>query len=108
MAVSIIAERRAVYDRTADRSREQLSLASGNVASPPAQVAGGTYLVDITATAYGNIRVEMQRADGTWSPLVTRGAADMPIEVRLPAGAMVRAVLTGSTGASVTIARVPA
>lgn len=108
MAVSTIEDRRAVFDRTADRSREIVALAVGNQASASVTVAGGVYSLDATATTYGEIRVDMQRGDGTWMPLATVTSADRPVDLRLPAGAVVRAVLAATTGARAILSRVPA
>lgn len=112
MPVSTIDERRAIYDRTADRSREVLTLAAANVAVASVIVAGGLYMLDASAVtsagAFGEIRIEMQRGGGSWVPMTSVTGPDRPSEMRLPAQAVVRAVLTGTTGAVVTLSRVPA
>ncbi len=108
MTLSTIDQRRAIYDRTADRSRETFPLAAANVASPAVMVAGGAYQLDATATVYGEIRLDMQRGDGTWTPIASVTAADRPVDVRLPANAVVRVVLAATTGASASLNRVPA
>lgn len=108
MTASTIEQRRAIYDRTADRSRETFVLATANAASAAVSVAGGAYQLDATAIVYGEIRLDMQRGDGTWTPIASVTGADRPVDVRLPASAVVRVVLTATTGANASLSRVPA
>lgn len=108
MTASTIEQRRAISDRTADRSRESFTLATANQASAAVTVAGGTYLFDATATAWGEVRLDIQRGDGSWTPIASVTGVDRPVEIRLPAGAIVRVVLTTTTGATASLTRVPA
>lgn len=104
MTASTIDQRRAIYDRTADRSRETFSLVTAAVT-----VVGGTYLFDATATTFGEIRLDMQRSDNSWMPIASVTASDRPIELRLPANAVIRMVISATTvNAVVNLSRVPA
>lgn len=108
MTASTIEQRRAIYDRTADRSRETFVLATANAANAAVTVAGGAYQLDATATVFGEIRLDMQRGDGTWTPIASVTGTDRPVDVRLPANAVVRIALVATTGASASLNRVPA
>lgn len=111
MAASTIDQRRAIYDRTADRSREAFQMVNANVAVAQVKVSGGDYVLAQIAATYGTVTLQVLGPDGkTWLTLVTKGASDAGSGsgVTLAADAVVRVTVTGTTGCYASLSRVPA
>lgn len=90
---------------------ESFQLAAANVASTQATVYGGDYIFSQIASAYGSVKLQCLGPDGsTWLDLITKTAVDANgsgTGLALGNGAVVRAVVAGTTGAYAILARVP-
>lgn len=90
--------------------REAFPLVSANVASAPVTVYGGDYIFCQTATAYGTVKLQVLGPDAaTWLDVLSKASADTTggTGVSLGSGAVVRVLLTSTSGAAATLARVP-
>ena len=90
--------------------QEGLPLATANVAAPAQTVYGGTYIFAQMATAYGTVALQVMGPDGvTYETVISKSATDTTggTAIQLQGGATVKAVLTGTTAANVTLTRVP-
>lgn len=111
MAVSAIEARRAIYDRTSDRSGEAFQMVNANVSAGQVKVVGGDYVLAQTGVTYGTLTLQVLGPDGTtWLTLVTKGASDAGsgTGVTLAANAVVRVTVAGTTGCYASLSRVPA
>lgn len=111
MAVSTIDARRAIYDRTTDRSGEAFQMVNANVSTGQVKVVGGDYVLAQTGMAYGTVTLQVLGPDGnTWLTLVTKSASDSGsgTGVTLAANAVVRVTVAGTTGCYASLSRVPA
>lgn len=109
MAVSTIAERRAVYDSTADRRQEQFALVNGNTASAAVTLYGGEYVFSQSSTTYGTVALRYRTPDGTMVVLVTKSGPDAGggTSLRFAAGTVVDVLPSLTTGCNATLSRVP-
>ena len=90
--------------------QESFALVSGNVPNPPATVHGGTYAVSQGCASYGTTMIRYRGPDGaTMMPLLSRTATDAngATLVSLGSNAVIDAIVSGTTGCNVTLARVP-
>ena len=89
---------------------EPVTLATGNVASAAVALYGGSYVLNQFCTGYGAVTLRYRAADGaTMLPLLSRVAADANggTPVQFASGQTVDIALSGTTGCSVTINRIP-
>lgn len=90
--------------------QERLALVTANTPADPLMVFGGIYVVSQDCTGYGTLTVRYLGPDGAaMMPLLVRTAGDMAggTLVTLASGAVVDAVLNGTTGCNASLARVP-
>ena len=87
-----------------------LTLASANVSTGTKIAFGGTYVFAQLCSAYGTVNLQVLGPDGvTYETLVTKAAADSNggTGVGLGPNAVVKVVLSGTTGCVVTLSKVP-
>ncbi|QXT36841.1 hypothetical protein KV697_05945 [Sphingomonas sanguinis] len=111
MTASTIMQRRAIYERTADRSGEAFQLVNANVSAGQVKVAGGDYVFAQTGATYGTVTLQVLGPDGnTWLTLVTKSASDAGsgTGVTLAANAVLRVTVAGTIGCYASLSRVPA
>lgn len=90
--------------------QENLTLATANTAAAAQIVYGGNYIFAQMASAYGSIALQVLGPDkATYETIATKTQTDSTggTAVSLQAGATVRVLLTGTTGAVATLGRVP-
>lgn len=90
---------------------ERLLLASNNVAAAPVTAQGGVYVLNQMCSGYGTVVLRYLAADGvSMLPLVSRNGTDMGggTSLYLGTGSVVDVQLSGTTGCSAYLARVPA
>ncbi len=89
---------------------EAFQLATANTAAPPVALVGGSYIWAQGCTGYGSVALRYRGPDGaTMVTMVTKTAADSAggTLVQLGGGAIVDVALSGTTGCSVSLTRVP-
>jgi hypothetical protein len=90
--------------------QESVALASANVAASPATLYGGDYIAAQTCSGYGTIAWQVRGPDGaTYQTILSRTMPDTAggAEIKLGSNAVVRVVLTGTTGCNALLTRVP-
>jgi len=90
--------------------QEVIQLVTANVASAAQTVYGGNYIFSQTCTTYGTDALQVRGPDGaTYQTVISLAASDTTggTAVSLGSSALVKAVVTGTTGCNATLSRVP-
>ncbi len=89
---------------------DAITLASNNTASANKQAFGGTYIFAQICSGYGTVQLQVLGPDGvTWQTIASKTQADATggTELKLGTAAIVRVTLSGTTGCSAQLSRVP-
>ncbi len=89
---------------------ETFQLATANTASAPVTLFGGSYVFTQNCTAYGTVTLRYRGPDGaTMTAMLSKTAADSSggTIASFGTGAIVDVSLSGTTGCSATLARIP-
>jgi hypothetical protein len=89
--------------------QESFALVTNNVASGAVTVTGGDYVLSQVCSGYGTLVLQGLDASGAYENLISKTATDSVggTGVTLAGNAVVRVLLTGTTGCVATLTRVP-
>lgn len=89
--------------------QESVALATANTAAVPATLYGGSYILTQACTAYGSVALRYRAPDGTMLTLATKIVGDTGGGTVFQFGTsqVVDVLLTGTTGCTVTLSRIP-
>ena len=94
----------------ASNVRQVCPVVAANVPSAAITAFGGTYILGQICTAYGTLAVRVLGPDGTTQETITTKTAPDTTggtTLSLGAGAVLSVTVTGTTGCSATLSRVP-
>lgn len=89
--------------------QESVALVTANTAIAPVTLYGGTYILTQACTGYGSVALRYRSPDGTMLILATKVVGDTGGGTVFQFGTsqVVDVLLTGTTGCTVTLSRIP-